>query len=93
VRVISPPLAAPEATRVEVVRSEFGDRILCAKVSTQRVPGADMNPFFTIAAIVGLGTYGIKHKLPLDLPPISAAKSRAHACFRRTHVLMGYASR
>jgi len=58
IRVISPPLADPSATRLEV-----------------RVPGADMNPYYTFSAILGLGMYGMKNKLPLEQPPVSEAKS------------------
>jgi len=56
VRIISPPLASPSATRIEV-----------------RVPGADMNAHFTIAALIGLGMHGMKNKLELDMPPINAS--------------------
>jgi len=31
-----------------------------------------MNCHFTLAALIGLGMYGIKNKLELDIPPISA---------------------
>ena len=36
-----------------------------------RVPGADMNPYFTLSAIFGLGLRGIEKKLPLSIEPIS----------------------
>ena len=36
-----------------------------------RVPGADMNPYFTLSAIFLLGLRGIEDKLPLQCPPIS----------------------
>lgn len=36
-----------------------------------RIPGADMNPYFTISAIFLLGLRGIEKKLPLPSPPIS----------------------
>ncbi|KAF9532224.1 hypothetical protein CPB83DRAFT_847455 [Crepidotus variabilis] len=36
-----------------------------------RVPGADMNPYFTQSAIFALGLRGIKKKLALPGPPIS----------------------
>jgi glutamine synthetase len=37
-----------------------------------RVPGADMNPYFAISAIFLLGLRGIKKKMKLPCPPISA---------------------
>jgi len=37
-----------------------------------RVPGADMNCHFTLAALIGLGMHGLKNKLELDIPPISS---------------------
>ncbi|KAI5476083.1 glutamine synthetase [Pseudohyphozyma bogoriensis] len=58
VRIISPPLAAPSATRLEV-----------------RVPGADMNPYFTFSAVLACGLYGIKNKLPLSQPPLNTAST------------------
>ncbi len=33
-----------------------------------RVPGADANPYLSLAASLASGLYGIKHKLPLSLP-------------------------
>ncbi|KAM6491288.1 hypothetical protein JOM56_013527 [Amanita muscaria] len=36
-----------------------------------RVPGADMNPYFSLSAIFGLGIRGINKKLSLLLPPIT----------------------
>ncbi|KJA14820.1 hypothetical protein HYPSUDRAFT_48825 [Hypholoma sublateritium FD-334 SS-4] len=36
-----------------------------------RIPGADMNPYFTISAILLLGLRGIRKQLPLPGPPIS----------------------
>lgn len=36
-----------------------------------RIPGADMNPYFTISAIFLLGLRGIEKKLALPCPPIS----------------------
>ncbi|KAM0754471.1 glutamine synthetase/guanido kinase [Meredithblackwellia eburnea MCA 4105] len=53
VRIISPPLAGLESTRLEV-----------------RVPGADMLPHYTFAAVLACGLYGIRNKLPLTLPPL-----------------------
>ncbi|MEQ9310014.1 MAG: glutamine synthetase family protein [Balneolaceae bacterium] len=34
-----------------------------------RVPGADANPYLTMAASLASGLYGIKHKLKLETPP------------------------
>jgi len=36
-----------------------------------RVPGADVNPFFALSAIFGLGLRGIEKKLSLPGPPVS----------------------
>ncbi|KAI0028165.1 hypothetical protein K488DRAFT_80816 [Vararia minispora EC-137] len=36
-----------------------------------RVPGADMNPFFALAAVFSIGTRGVEKKLSLTMPPIS----------------------
>ena len=36
-----------------------------------RVPGADMNPFFALAAIFALGLRGIEKKLKIPTPPVS----------------------
>jgi glutamine synthetase len=36
-----------------------------------RVTGADMNPFFALSAIFGLGIRGIEKKLALPVPPVS----------------------
>jgi Glutamine synthetase, catalytic domain len=36
-----------------------------------RVTGADVNPFFALSAIFGLGIRGIEKKLKLPVPPIS----------------------
>lgn len=33
-----------------------------------RVPGADANPYLSLAASLASGLYGIKHKLPLNVP-------------------------
>ncbi|GAA6028010.1 hypothetical protein JCM8097_001828 [Rhodosporidiobolus ruineniae] len=38
-----------------------------------RVPGADMNPYFTFASLLSLGLQGIKNRTPLTRPPISTA--------------------
>jgi glutamine synthetase len=34
-----------------------------------RVPGADANPYLTMAASLASGLYGIRHKLKLDIAP------------------------
>jgi glutamine synthetase len=34
-----------------------------------RIPGSDTNPYLAMAAALASGLYGIKHKLPLDIPP------------------------
>ena len=33
-----------------------------------------MNPHYTFSAIIGLGMYGIKNKLELDMPPVSESR-------------------
>lgn len=53
IRLITPPIASPKATRFEV-----------------RVPGADANPHFVLAAIVALGWYGVENKLEIPVPPL-----------------------
>lgn len=35
-----------------------------------RVPGADANPFFVMAAILGLGYRGIEKKMEITIPPL-----------------------
>ncbi|KAL8276286.1 hypothetical protein RQP46_011314 [Phenoliferia psychrophenolica] len=50
VRIISPPLAGRQATRLEV-----------------------MLPHYTFAAVLACGLYGIRNKLPLEIPPLSTA--------------------
>ncbi|GAA5976626.1 hypothetical protein JCM10908_005574 [Rhodotorula pacifica] len=35
-----------------------------------RVPGADMNPYFTFSALLALGLRGIRNRTPLPCPPI-----------------------
>ncbi len=39
-----------------------------------RVPGADANPYLSLAASLASGLYGIKHKLPLVLPPTKGSE-------------------
>jgi len=34
-----------------------------------RIPGSDSNPYLAMAAALASGLYGIKNKLPLDIPP------------------------
>lgn len=36
-----------------------------------RIPGADTNPYLAISAALASGLYGIKNKLPLDIPATS----------------------
>ena len=38
-----------------------------------RVPGADANPYLSLAASLASGLYGIKNKLTLTLKPLKAA--------------------
>ena len=53
IRIISPPSAPPNATRLEI-----------------RIPGADMNPYFTLSAIFLLGLRGIEKRIQPG-PPIA----------------------
>lgn len=39
-----------------------------------RIPGADMNPYFALSAILLLGLRGIRKQLPLPGPPITHFK-------------------
>jgi glutamine synthetase len=39
-----------------------------------RVPGADANPYLSLAASLASGLYGIKHKLPLQIPPTKGSE-------------------
>jgi len=39
-----------------------------------RVPGADANPYLTLAASLASGLYGIKNKLALNLPPTKGSE-------------------
>ena len=39
-----------------------------------RVAGADANPYLSLAASLASGLYGIKHKLPLALPPTKGSE-------------------
>ncbi|KEI38820.1 uncharacterized protein L969DRAFT_94991 [Mixia osmundae IAM 14324] len=52
-----------------------------------RVPGADMNPYYTFSAILALGLYGIKNQLELDIPPITAGADVAKASKRLAKTL------
>jgi glutamine synthetase len=38
-----------------------------------RIPGADANPYLAVAASLASGLYGIKHRLPLHLPPVQGS--------------------
>ncbi|KAF4592128.1 glutamine synthetase [Ophiocordyceps camponoti-floridani] len=40
-----------------------------------RVPGADTNPHYALAAILGCGWRGVKAELPLPCPPLSSSSS------------------
>lgn len=39
-----------------------------------RVPGADANPFYVLAAILGLGWRGVEKKLEIKLPPLGKSQ-------------------
>ncbi|KAF4979920.1 hypothetical protein FZEAL_3962 [Fusarium zealandicum] len=54
IRLITPPVSKPSATRFEV-----------------RVPGADTNPHFVLAAILGCGWRGVEKKLEIPTPPLA----------------------
>ncbi|KAI2632858.1 hypothetical protein GGS21DRAFT_521633 [Xylaria nigripes] len=53
VRLVTPPVSNPKATRFEV-----------------RVPGADVNSHFVMAAILALGWRGVEKKLEIPIPPL-----------------------
>jgi len=36
-----------------------------------RIPGSDTNPYLALSAALASGLYGIKHKLPLTIPPVT----------------------
>jgi glutamine synthetase len=36
-----------------------------------RIPGSDTNPYLALSAALASGLYGIKHKLPLNIPPVN----------------------
>ena len=47
-----------------------------------RIPGGDVNPYLTVAALVAGGLHGVDHHLPLDAP----FEGNAYASDRLTHV-------
>ncbi|KAI9748039.1 MAG: hypothetical protein M1815_003639 [Lichina confinis] len=57
-RAASIRLIAPPTASPKAVRFEF------------RVAGADANPYFVLAAVLGLGWRGVEKKLPLKQPPL-----------------------
>ncbi|KAH9817354.1 hypothetical protein DFH28DRAFT_889981 [Melampsora americana] len=66
-RLASVRVIAPPMCSMEATRLEV------------RVPGADMNPHYALAAIVGAGIYGIEQKLELkDYPPIDSQDSTSN---------------
>lgn len=40
-----------------------------------RIPGADANPFYVMAAIIALGYRGIKNKIEIPLPPLATGNN------------------
>ena len=44
-----------------------------------RVPGADANPHYVLAAIVALGWHGVEKKLPIPVPPLSKGEEMGGA--------------
>jgi glutamine synthetase len=42
-----------------------------------RCPGADMNPYLALAAIIAAGLEGIERKLPLDMQPVTGENEGA----------------
>ena len=43
-----------------------------------RIPGADVNPYLALSALIGCGIYGIQNSLSLDIDPIQDNMSSAH---------------
>lgn len=79
VRVISPPLAAPKATRLEV-RVPGAD--VCCLLQRWHIWLTDlwqMNAHYAFSAVFALGLHGIKNKLELNIPPTSQIKPADHA--------------
>ncbi|MHB8207404.1 glutamine synthetase family protein [Mucilaginibacter sp.] len=46
----------------------LNDAVAYTRLET-RIPGADTNPYLAMSAALASGLYGIKHKLPLTIPP------------------------
>jgi len=62
-RVASVRLIGPPTASAKATRLEI------------RVPGADMHPHYSLAALLGLGLRGIQQKLPIKVPPIDGSAS------------------
>ncbi|KAI0995276.1 Type-1 glutamine synthetase 2 [Podosphaera aphanis] len=62
-RVASIRLIAPPTSKPEATRFEI------------RVPGADTNPFYVLAAILALGWRGIQKELEVKQPPLSKSQN------------------
>ncbi|MDX2020011.1 MAG: glutamine synthetase family protein [Deltaproteobacteria bacterium] len=52
-----------------------------------RVPGADVNPYLSIAAALAAGLYGIQNQLPLTLPPLTGSAYMAEHAERLPRTL------
>lgn len=52
-----------------------------------RVPGADVNPYLSVAAALAAGLYGIRHQLPLTLPPLTGSAYMAENAERLPRTL------
>lgn len=46
----------------------INDSMKHSRIET-RIPGADTNPYLAMSAALASGLYGIKHKIPLTIPP------------------------
>lgn len=40
------------------------------------MPGADMNPYFALAAVLLLGLRGVRNEIPLALPPVAVMRAQ-----------------
>ena len=53
-----------------------------------RCPGADVNPYLAIAAVIAAGMHGVEKKLPLDAPPIHGSNEGAEKIPRAPRTLI-----
>ncbi|KAK4705038.1 glutamine synthetase, partial [Phenoliferia sp. Uapishka_3] len=80
VRIISPPLAGRQATRLEVrvPGADVSFLVVSALLRLshlRRLLISQMLPHYTFAAVLACGLYGIRNKLPLTLAPLNTTSS------------------